>query len=152
MSSSGSSASTSKHVSFSEYSSLSIYPVDPLYRRHKSYSKSDFKSFRDRAVFTAYQIRQFIASSSLQSADAIRLLIANQVISSETLIGIEDLIGDSSITPEDRRAHSELVIKMQSTLKSSKEKDPNLLAKVAAVRSAGSVRRARDKALLAAAA
>ncbi|KAL3787952.1 hypothetical protein ACHAWO_001101 [Cyclotella atomus] len=121
MSSSGSSASTSKHVSFSEYSSLSIYPVDPLYRRHKSYSKSDFKSFRD-------------------------------LISSETLIGIEDLIGDSSITPEDRRAHSELVIKMQSTLKSSKEKDPNLLAKVAAVRSAGSVRRARDKALLAAAA
>jgi hypothetical protein len=46
-----------------------------------------------------------------------------------------------------------MVIKMRSTLKrSSKEKDPNLLAKVAAVRSAGSVRRARDKALLAAAA
>ena len=89
----------------------------------------------------------------MQSADAIRLLIANQVISSETLIGMEDLIGDSSITPEDRRAHSEMVIKMRSTLKrSSKEKDPNLLAKVAAVRSAGSVRRARDKALLAAAA
>ena len=79
--------------------------------------------------------------------------LTNQVISSETLIGIEDLIGDSSITPEDRRAHSEMVIKMRSTLKrSSKEKDPNLLAKVAAVRSAGSVRRARDKAILAAAA
>lgn len=97
-------------------------------------------------------MRQLIASSSLQTADAIQLLMANQVISSENLVGIEELIGNPRITPEDQREHCEMVIKTHLTLKKGNGDDSNLLARVAAVRSAGSVRRARDKALLAAAA
>ena len=57
-----------KRVNFAEYPTLHC-TVCPFYHLHKSYSSSDYGSFRTQSAFHGYQLRQLLASSPLQSAD-----------------------------------------------------------------------------------
>lgn len=136
-------AATPKRVTFSEYSSLSVYPVYPSHK--KSYSKADYRLFRNRALVEAQQIRELIEASPLSAAETVHLLVKNELISSANFVGIEDLILESSVI-QDRRVHSKLLLNMQNALKESNTTDPNLLAQVSTARSANSVTRARVKA------
>ncbi|KAL3795664.1 hypothetical protein HJC23_002071 [Cyclotella cryptica] len=143
---------STKQVSFSEYSRLHVYGEDPLYRRCKFYSSSEYEAFRTRAASDAYKLRQLLAACPLQNAETIRLLIAHGAVKREDFLGIEHLISRSVFerVTKERRSHSALLLKRQEELQEKNELDACSLAEVLVPRSAKSAARARVRAAMAA--
>ena len=142
----------SKHVHFSQYSSMHVYGVDPSYRLSKSYSSTEYKAFRTHAASEAHRLKQLITSCALPNAKSIRLLIQHGVMNREEFLGIEHLIDPWAYqgVMKERRLHSALLFQKQEELLMRNELDANSLAEVAVARSAKSAGRARVRAAMAA--
>ncbi|KAL7489465.1 hypothetical protein ACHAW6_015087 [Cyclotella cf. meneghiniana] len=141
-----------KHVHFSQYSSLHVYGVDPSYRLSKSYSSTEYTAFRTRAAFEAHRLRQLITSCALPNVKTIRLLIEHGAVKREDFLGIEHLI-DRRVyerVMKERRVHSALLLQRQEELLKRNELDADSLSEVVKARSAKSADRARVRAAMAA--
>ncbi|KAL7478662.1 hypothetical protein ACHAW6_004417 [Cyclotella cf. meneghiniana] len=141
-----------KHVRFSQYSSMHVYGVDPSYSLSKSYSSKECKAFLTRAAFDAHRLRQLITSCALPHAESVRFLSQDGVIKPEDFLGIEHLVHPSSYerVMKERRLHSDLLFQRQGELLRRHELDANSLAEMVMARSAKSADRARARAAMAA--
>ena len=141
-----------KRVSFSEYSSLHLYPSDPSYRRQMSYSKGEIKDFRLRASSEAQHLRELLDRCPLQDANKIyHLLILHNVIAPEDFLGIEHLLSENTIrlVLTERFLQRSSLLAMQKELREKNELDADLLAEVAISMSAKNAVRARVRAAIA---
>jgi hypothetical protein len=77
-----------------------------------SYSSSDQKAFRAQAVQDGRAIWQLISTSSLDTGATILYLLERNIVSCEDLIGIEHMIGGSTMIAvrSVRRTHAQLVL------------------------------------------
>lgn len=149
------SATPRKQVTFSDYSSLRSYEIDPKYRAIKSYSSADRKRFQVDAAREGIRIQRLISSLHVQPGAAIHELIERNLLCREELLGIEHLVSEKAAlrTAHERRSHTALVLKAQEELrvKNAIALDNNLtLAKVAIARSTRNGEKARLRAALAA--
>ena len=135
-------------MTFSDCSTLCVYPADPSTKQMKSYSKADCRLFRDLAALEAHRLRHLIETSPFPNNKMISFLTQKGII-----VGLEDLVnGNERRVRQERRAHSKLVCSMQNTLKKSNGSDPIALplALVASSRSSTSANKAQAKAAMAA--
>ncbi|KAL3804866.1 hypothetical protein HJC23_006638 [Cyclotella cryptica] len=141
-----------KHVSFSEYSTVCVYRIDPNYELKKSYSSAERRAFKNQAARDSGRIQKIIASCPLQDSQTLNRLLDLNIINLEDLLGIEHLMSEKSFTRliKQRRAHVGLLLRKQEELRKMNIKDENILAADALTRSAESLARARCRAALAA--
>lgn len=142
-----------KRVSFSEYSSLHMYPSDPAYRRQMSYSKGEIKDFRLRAASEAQHLRELFNRCPLQDANKIyHLLIQHNIIAPEDFLGIEHLLSETTIrlVLTERFVQRNSLLAKQKELREKNVLDADLLAEVAISMSAKNAVRARVRAAIAA--
>ncbi|KAL3787174.1 hypothetical protein HJC23_010184 [Cyclotella cryptica] len=144
-------SSSNKKVSFSPYSRLHVYQVDEEVERNKSYGSSERKVFQAQALHDAFRIQALIKSCPYEGGLAIRYLMEKNLLSSEELLGIENLIMGAEKVIKERRQHTIVVLEAQKDL--LEKKDVNIdqaLAYVATRRSSKTFQKARLRAALAA--
>ncbi|KAL7480200.1 hypothetical protein ACHAW6_005902 [Cyclotella cf. meneghiniana] len=144
-------SSSNKKVAFSPYSRLHVYQVDEEAERKKSYGSSERKVFQAQALHDAFRIQALIKSCPYEGGLAIRYLMDKNLLSSEELLGIENLIMGAEKVIKERRLHTTLVLETQKEL--LEKNDENIyqtLANVATRRSVKTLQKARLRAALAA--
>jgi hypothetical protein len=108
----------SKSVSFSEMSSLFLYPPSPTYSKNKSYSKSEVNDFIRNAAMDGLRLRNFLLSYPGSGTEAIKFLLDSGKIKTEDILGIEHLILHKTAKrmSEERRFHSKALLVEQYRL------------------------------------
>lgn len=139
-------------VVFSEYSTCYRYKCDSTYRSSMSYSTAKIKKFHAQALSEALCVNCLIACfPSKNAGDAINLLVTNQILKEDELLGIEHLIGEETgdRLKLKRREHVNLVLSIQMRMREKNEEDVDKLARIASSSSKRSVQKSRLRAFLA---
>lgn len=144
-----SSSTSSKRVSFTEYSSVSIYIEDFSSARRRWYTCKDMYQFNAEAVLESQRIRDVISKYDLDTTSSIFQLIEHRVLSCEDILGIEHKVSGVKRATE-RRRHSYHLLDHQDELKNKNEMDCTKLAAVSNNSSFKSAELARFRAALAA--
>jgi hypothetical protein len=117
-----------------------------------SYSTSEIKKFHSRAQREGLRINRLLACCPPnQAGTAIKLLVTNQILTEDELLGIETLIGEGAVerTKLKRCEHADLVLSTQMRMREKNEEDVGKLARIASSNSKRSFQKARLRALLA---
>ncbi|KAL3780041.1 hypothetical protein HJC23_012053 [Cyclotella cryptica] len=140
---------TRKEVSFSQYSSLHVYPVHEV-ENNKSFKNSERRVFQAQAVYEACRIQDLISSCPYEGGKAIRYLTDRNLLKTEEMLGIESMLAGAERVLKDRLKHTAFVLDKQRELKG--KNDVNIaeeLAKAAINRSQKNSEKARLRAALA---
>ena len=146
------SLSESKRVSFSKYSTRSVYIPDPYYEDQKSYSSADQMIFQKEAAHEASRIHHLISSCPGHAGFAIQQLTEHGLLTREELLGIEHLVSmNAEQSFHKRRSYITFVLCVQNLMREKSENKVNVeeLAAVAIRKSAGMIEKARLRAALA---
>jgi hypothetical protein len=140
-----------KRVRFATYSEMRHYTVRPSYEANKSYTSTDRRSFKNEACGQALEIRRLISSCSLAHGPSIHLLVSRGVLTSEDLLGMEDLVAKTPMAYHHRREHTKLALKKQEEMRNRNNDivDPDQLAAACIARSSRCVEKAKLRASLA---
>ncbi|KAL3783757.1 hypothetical protein HJC23_004876 [Cyclotella cryptica] len=140
-----------KKVTFSTYSTLHIYDVDPSYQFTKSYSFSEIKTFREQAAINSHVLRELISSYPMSRSNNLKYLLRSKILCLEDILGIEQLIdkhGGTSMMQE-RHNHVLCVLKKQEELCKANVIHFTALAEVSIASSGKNVLKAQYRAALA---
>ena len=142
-------------VSFSEKSVMHIYASDPSYDLSKSYEPAERKSFGQRAVSDAVQIKRLASTTpGATTKDAFKYLLQNGHLSTMDILGIEHLVFPHSMSQfvRVRRQHALAVLREQERQRgrASPEDATERLGSLSASGSFGAARKARARAAMAA--
>ena len=137
---------------------MHIYCPDPHYRRNKSYTKQDRKSFGSEAFSEAIRIKRLVLSTpGASTKDSFKYLLKHDIVSLEEIVGIEHLVLGKSASKllKERQDHSRAVLMEQDRQcmqeKAKEHIDPmKKLGEFSASRSLESAKRARIRAAMAA--
>ena len=108
----------SKNVTFSEYSSVHIYPIHEVEKK-KSYKSADIKMFKAKVNRDASRIAELIVTCPLKGGKAVCHLIDIGALTAEELVGVDHLLcGDDAARriAFDRFTHTKLIKKKQHDL------------------------------------
>ena len=140
-------------VAFSESSLLYSYePHDPYLLKSMSYTQDDYDEFGKEALVEGLRVKNLIEAVPLEStADSIKYLLRNHIISRGDLVGVENyILGKPSAVSNIRRDHSKTVLRKQREQRKLQLHDPTNLGKVAQISSIKAMKRAQVRAAMAA--